>query len=98
MLAMLVVRAPARESTVMSHYRIISVDPPGNAVDLAEEDSAMAFKIAQELEASVLDILRDDKYAFSLCRLHGEDGFWAIFQRAQQTITRCRSLSRRRDE
>jgi hypothetical protein len=65
----------------MTHYRIISVDPPGKVVDLAEADSAQAFSIAEELEASVVDILRDEKYAFSLRRLGGAAGYWALFQR-----------------
>lgn len=66
----------------MSHIRLISVDPPGKVVDLAEEDSAAAFRIAEELRLTVLDVLADDKYAFSLCRLGGDHGYWALFQRA----------------
>lgn len=80
----------------MSHLKIIPVDPPGKGIEIAEADSALTFQLAQQLRSAVVDVVRDDHYAFSLCRLHGDQGFWAIFQRPGQTLERLQDLAQRR--
>lgn len=79
----------------MSYLRIIAVDPPGKVAELSEADSDRAFDVAEQLHCTVLDVVRDDKYVFSLCRMHGDDGYWAIFQRQSETIERLGRLRRR---
>lgn len=66
----------------MPNFKVIPVEPPGEAVEIAGQESAMAFKFAEDSHASILDVIRDEHYAFSLCRLGGVDGYWAMFRRS----------------
>ena len=65
----------------MSYATIIPIDPRSKAIAFSEAEGPQVFKVADSVRADITDVLHDDKYAFSLCRLHAEGCLWELFQR-----------------